>query len=332
MYAVGDKVFYKGRINRFNRVDAQIVRKYINGFLYVEGQVGRFNASSFVKLNGIQPIDKPVDLLAELTVKANKSNGGTCHYALEFDNGHKRFQVSDVCHARMPFDSTYLKDPREKVLKAVALNVSEHLKRVRNKDAYKAFVKYIIQDSPWKNAFIPKDIEEVYTSGVYIDITKDYWYCVAAAIALRVGSEYENKLPLFNQIIELGFSTHVAFIVSQFSYNNGNEVQLTKHAGGHHVINNVDVTTAQFSNFFKGILHKQAGFPYHQANGKGYTIQKMIGERRMEEKSVFDDVVKTLENHVTITKRPWGESGSYIDLGDMKKLVVVCNYFEKVIK
>lgn len=336
MFAIGDKVFYKGRINRFNRLEPQIVRKHINGFVYVQGQAGRFNASSFVKLNGEAKVNE--DLMTQLTKKAeNSGGGGLCHYALEFDNNHIRFQISDACHARMPFDNAY--HPRaqgnnEAVLKSVALNVSVHLNKMAeaNKQAYKDFVKYIIQESPWKDAFLPRPIEDVYNSGVYIDITKEYWYCISAAIALRVGHEYPFRLPLFKSIIDLGFSPDVAFVVSQFSYSQGGQEKFVKNTGGHHCINNVDCTTEQFANFFKGVHHSSSGIAYKNANNKSYQIQKLVGSLRQDNKPLFNDVMKACDKYAEERKLGWGSVEYSINLSDLKSLVFVCNYFSKVLK
>lgn len=253
---------------------------------------------------------------------------------MEFKDGHRRFQIRDVCHARMPYGGRYANAAEQNnELVAVALNVAGHLEQIPKEyvEAYKLHVKYILTQSPWKDAFIQKPLEDVYTSGVYIDISKDYWYCVAAAVALRSGSEFHRRLPTFKRLLDLQYSPNVAYIVSQCS---ATEDSFAQFGGGHHVFNNMTMTMKSFEDFFnKGELCNKANTPYSKAEGKSYKIfALMCNDLKDDQESVLKYITDKLK-HITVEHKPgWGQKTVSIPFDKPDNLIMLANTFAKVIK
>lgn len=327
MFNAGDQVFYNGRIKRYKRDQALNVRKYVNGYLWVNNDPIRYKATSFFNANVKKPIG---DLLSQLNERVKEKGVGVCSYALEFESGHTRYQIADVCHARLPWGSNYPAGnaDKENILKKVALNISGHYKAFdKNKDKYKRFVQYIIYESPWKDAFLPSNLEDVIKSGVYLDISKPYSYCVAAAIALRTGSEFRAQLEVFDRLIQLNYSPNVAFIVSSCVNITWN---YTDFSGGHHVLNNNNMGLEGMRKFFnEGLLN---------LNGKSYAKSKAISY------SVFDvmapkNAKPTLNSHIwkackdmVIVKESWGGKSYSISVVEDKNLVYLSNEVARLFK
>jgi len=323
MFAAGDKVFYTGK-GILERDVPYRVNRVVNTFLYVEGHEARYRVTSFT--------NAPPDLLEKLTEKVNNEGVGVCSYALEFDEGHQRFQIRDVCHARLSYGDRYSAlDEQKQNLKAVALNVSGYFKVLPKEwhEAYKLHVKYIITESPWRDAFIQAPMGEIYASGVYLDITKNFSYCVAAAIALRSGSEFKARLPLFKSLIDLQYSPHVAYIVSQFTTY---PEKFTAFGGGHHVMGNTNVTLQNMAKFFNTDKFNNDGMKYKDAKGRSYRIFPLIGETKGNEVSMYNDILQRLGHIVTTVKNGWGPATKYIDYTKRDNLIMVANTIAKEVK
>lgn len=337
MFAVGDTVVYTGRAPLNPNIEL-IISHVVGEYVFINDYINRYKASSFRKVGDVNPADG--SLLGELKRKLGNKDVGVCSYALEFSKGHKRFHVADVCHARMTFDIHNRRD-NEKDLVAVALNVSGHIKRMldlypKHVENYKRCVEYILTESPWKSAFVPKPLEEVYASGVYLDVTKEYWFCVAAAIALRTASEHYTCLPLFRKLLNLNYNPNVAYIVSQFCKEARGKMSFMRHTGGHHVMSNTLTAMDSFVSFFNGGEHKEtSGISYEAAAGQRFQIQALIGgsyPKPLDHKEMYDTIIQLCAPVVSKYQPEWGAEVKYIDVSDINQLVFLANCFSKVIK
>ena len=265
---------------------------------YVEAFDGEY-----VKLKGIRnrirkqffiPCDAPAiikddgeKLLKELADKTG-GNPGTCSYVLEFECGHKEWHIRDVCHARL---NNYINPG--KVVKQVALNVSDHYARAGDKDAYAAHVQYITQESPFKECFLPHPIDKILETGVLLDISKPYSRVVAAAIALRSGSEFSAKTKLFKEAIDIGFSGNVASILSTFFNKNANgSLTYNQWGGGHHYINS-SMLVEHLVKFYEEGFHIDSGERSYKLDcHKGFHIFDSIA---YEGRESFHELAKKLK-------------------------------------
>lgn len=197
------------------------------------------------------PAKPPKPTLGEELRQKTGNDPGTCSYAMEWDNGHRRFQIGDVCHARMKTASVYeSKENREKEAKATlvacALDVKGHYENAGDKPAYRAWVDYFINRSPFAVAFKTKNVDEAMEEAVYMDVTQPNSYLVAAAIGLRQASEFPYRLATWKQLVAAGFSEKAA----HFMCHHLSGGMFVPDSGGHSPFT-TPMTKDEFLSFFK---------------------------------------------------------------------------------
>ena len=273
-FKVGDAVRFKdgnGLLYKIQKVSDK-------GLIKVQGHPSYWRADKFivVKRGELPPpapkVPPPQNLMDELTRKVEASSVGVCSYAIEDVDGKQKYHVKDICHARLS------RAAYRKKVKAIALNVAGHVDNFREElqPLYEEYVDYIIHRSPWAKAFIDTDIDTVMNSGVYLDVTQPYSYCVSAAVALRIGSEcYGGKsLSNFHKAKEAGLSEAQAFVLfntfdKQLSYNS---------AGGSHDVWSPSTNAESVFKFFNETdINRLKEEPYNVVTGKEYSITRVVG-------------------------------------------------------
>ena len=197
------------------------------------------------------PAKPVVPSLGEELRKNTGNNPGTCSYAMEWDNGHRRFQIHDVCHARMKKASVYESRGNQAkeqgaALVACALDVKGHYENAGDKPAYRAWVDYFINHSPFAIAFKTKNVDEAMKEAVYMDVTQPNSYLVAAAIGLRQASESPHRLAAWKQLVDAGFSEKAA----HFMCHHLKEGMFYPDGGGHSPFT-TSMSKDEFLSFFK---------------------------------------------------------------------------------
>lgn len=258
-------------------------------YVKIKGIGNAICASSFVLCDAPAEVTgKGENLLIELAKRVG-INVGRCSYVLSFTDGTKSYHIKDVCHARLCNGNN-----KGKIVDFVALNVSGHYKTHSDKEAYKEFVQYITQESPFKECFLPRKLEDILDTGVLLDVSKPYSRCVASAVALRVGSEHPKQAILFKKVIDLGFSKEVALILSGFFDDNPESVKYNGNGGGHHFLSQ-DMSVEDLALFMEKGFH-----------------------RDLKEKSYVDDCEKTYTIGFAIADRQYGKDG-YGNIDNFKK-------------
>lgn len=202
----GRKHVITGVVGAFVRIDGRDEHFYPYRFkhdgVYYKGEPELVHAP--------KPKAKPKAIIkpalgVELRQKVG-NNVGECSYAIEFNDGERVFQVADVCHAR-------LRQMSDREITSVVLDVQGHILNNESQE-YRAYIDYIINVSPWSSVFHRKGLHHAIKNGIYLDVNRPISNVLGAAVALREGSEFKWKLPLFNKIIEAGFSGNVAYLLS----------------------------------------------------------------------------------------------------------------------
>lgn len=170
----------------------------------------------------IKPLPKPVkappkakDIRSELAKMANAGyDGERCNYSIEFDNGVIRHQAPDACHARLCWSNWYDEDIGAKAIVNIALNITAHHKKFdgKEKEIHTRFVHYMLNDSPWADCFITKDVKEALEVGILMNVEKNVSHIVGAAVALRVATEWKEVLKPFGDVLDKGYSGNVAYL------------------------------------------------------------------------------------------------------------------------
>lgn len=290
----------------------------------------------------VKKAPKPKTLLEELTHKVG-GKAGTCSYAIEFADGKRRFQIRDACHYRIRHHSTDVycpssKDPVNVKPVAVALNISGHIKQMipERVEAYKATVKYILDESPWSKAFLTRYSEEALASGVLMDVTQPYSFVCSAAIALRVGSEYPLTLQIFKELVDMKYSGNVAFILSHMTQREqNNKYSLRSQGGGHHVFNTGHAAD-QFIEFFnEGKLNLNDG-KYEDAARTPYKIQDVVapstGHYALHSKGTIGNLIYSdNKDMVKVIGEGWGKRETVV-MDGLLGLCKVANTLARRIK
>jgi hypothetical protein len=195
--------------------------------------------------------------LALLLKKAVAGEFARCHFAIRFTGGD-RFYEDAPCHAqfkrpwRGKIDSTNVLEAVEHIQENLdhIINVRpENQTKESTTKAYKAYVKWMLNESPWKDCFITKSVSHALRYGVYYNVDMNHACLLSAAVALRIGSEYTNMLYQFQDHLSKGKSPLVSWLLANIY--DATTMKRKYLEGTHHtIVKSQDVV--QFFNFFKG--------------------------------------------------------------------------------
>lgn len=250
-------------------------------------------------------------LLKELNDKV-AGNAGTCSYVLQTEKGKKSWHVRDACHARL---STRWRDEVQGVVTHVALNVNGHYVRHPYKEAYKEWVKFIIFESSFKDCFLPTTLDNVLASGVLCNVEKPTSQLVAAAVALRVGSEYPRQCELFKKMLDLGFSSVVSLMTGVFFKEQqvGGKPELSFYdpAGGHHFLKAYLEFDGLVNFWNKGEWNDLKEEPYKLGHKKGYVVCNALTKDAMGDNNLYGKIMKM--KGMKMVDHGWGEKGVAVE-------------------
>ena len=275
------------------------------GSLKFVGHRHLYDRKNFALAVGVNPVPMKVPvappppvvkktMVQKLMDKAG-DRAGTCSYAIEFDNGDIRLQSHDACHARMRYGSRMSggdKDNAKPI--AVACYIRGHNNGLgeQYREAYKAHVKYMLNDSPWADAWLTKDPDEALKGCAMMDVTKPFSYVCSAAIAMRSGSEYCKFLPLFKRLLDMKYSPNVAYLMSHMTQVNGNKHTVIHQTGSHHVFHS-GMSLTKVADFFNNKKLFRTDKPYNESHNTYYEIFKVMAEHdAIKEGSLLDTLRK----------------------------------------
>lgn len=352
---VGEKVFVVGKDKHF----ADCMERYINNgveyrikavcpdwgekeIIHLENDYGYLRESLRPVWAGKveqkappPPPPKPKDPedLREHLYNKQKAKGlgsGLCSYAVEYGNGVRGFHIGDVCHARLNRSSAYdIRDGKDGVVK-LAYGLRHCFARVDadKKEAYKEYVDYIINRSPWAVAFLTKDINEAFDKDLYMNVECNRHIIAGAAVALRSAQEYPERPVIFKMVKDLGHSEHTAWVFScGFTTIAGTKDRFNYRGwgGGHDVVSG-DVSCKELVKFFQQGYHNHLGAdktPYRTSHGN-YQISNAIAEYKGQSiKQWLADNTKA-----TVIGEGWGKK----NVIDEKAIHEVANKFDNLIK
>lgn len=230
-----------------------------------------------------KPAPPPPKSLAKLLKEEQDKIGRivTCSYAIMDDKGVVKYQVNDICHARirpLSFPGT---------LTGVSLMVEAHAKKIRvdsspeEEALYLRAIDYILHRSPWSSIYINKDFKNNFGC-VDLDVDRGVNAVACAAIALRTCSEFASNNKVFCALVEAGVNEHVAYIIAHSCMNKG----VGNNSGGHHVFSGA-CTLKSILSFFKTGKFIDEGATYRE-NKEGYVVissqlvEDIDGERKDE--------------------------------------------------
>lgn len=223
--------------------------------------------------------NKNPTLQEELREKTN-NHPGTCSYAKEYKDGTRVFHIADVCHAR-------ISDGSDKKIVKLALDIQGHSGNMGyKKQSYHDYVNYIINYSPWAPIFHSKGLDNALKYGILLNVEKPIYQCFGAAVVLREGSEFSQKLSLFSLLLAKGYSGNTAYLLSAAITGTEGTFKFKGLDNQHKVLSGEQDAKDLFEFFKNGYVRKEGEKSYSTHHRTPYGIAKFIAkcaESRLEE-------------------------------------------------
>lgn len=282
-------------VKRNDGVEGFVTNIYPSGLIRLSTKKGTYKKDGFVKID--PPANNPVidyALLEELAIDSGK---GVCSYVVVDEDGINHFARHQACAAALGAYGVLT----HKKIKTIGVNISSYLDRVENRqNEFISFLKYVVFESPWSKYYVKDTIDNILGKGIFLDVNHPHSYVVAACIALRVGYEHDkNRLKVFQEALNQGFSGHVAFIVSQSTHlRQDNILQALENNGWHNCMSSMHDVDNIVSFFKNG--YKESNEAPTSEGLKKYFIQDSIGLGNGNKLSVYDllssDVINSTVN------------------------------------
>lgn len=203
-----------------------------------------------------------------------------CSFALQYEDFHRNVLKSYSCHAFLGYgkDAGYGNlTTNHGNITQVVFCLSGHYKASKEPATYKEWIDYMINRSPWSNAFITKDVEEGLKSGFYGNVEESLSRLSCSAIQMRQASEFGGVIETFKFIKANGFSDNVACFMTIGIRKGANGWVNYSMDGGHTCfigLHNLE----QVVKFFKEGWHRPTDKPFKDNLG-GYKIQNSIAQQ-----------------------------------------------------
>ena len=202
-----------------------------------------------------------------------------CSYAMRTIKGTVSFRVNDICFAsmssRIPLSEIVFDLSRvKKIDKEKKFKYSQ----------WKAYAKYIVEESPWARMFRNKNVGSVMRYGASLNTDASFSLCVSAAIALREGYEYHPKLPVFTMLLKQGVSKHAAYLTSCAVHTKLDGFIAVSMGQGHHAICGDTLTNDVIGVFTQGFCRKDKPAKECSATFKVFEqmgVRSPYGENRL---------------------------------------------------
>lgn len=283
-----------------------VVQERKNGKVKILGYW--FDDRRFIKAAGKNKVAEKKPKVPTLLEELNRqvgNNAGTCSYAIEFENGHRRYQLRDACHARIPFPY-YRNVKEEREVVSLCLNISGHAANMHDEEQnnYWYYVDYILNRSPWSSMFIGnKNLDNIKKEGgVYVDVNRGINEIMSAAVALRMGSEFKHILANFYNLSQAGCNENIAWIVSKHFFK-------TKYGidGGGHSTLQSSLNFKQYVQTMETGVFPNPGPQYATSCERGYVIcRAMVKEEGENINVVFKKCLDGLKFFIK-EKEGWGD-------------------------
>lgn len=232
------------------------------------------------------------ELRKEIAKKFPVKPAGLCSYAAKMENNAIIVQLGQPCHASIGYAF-----PSEKKVKELAYSVHHEVKRFdvdaskKSMNAYKKYLHYMLNESPWATCFLTKSVPVALRYDVLMDVSRSRNEIAGACIALREGTEYEDKRYVFEKVLDKGYSGHTAFLMSYVFGRSRENYSLLNLNRGHCVLSGYLACSDLFKLFKSGYFLTKGDETYSEAHS-GYEVIRKIG--RIQNENHFSDFIRKL--------------------------------------
>lgn len=261
-----------------------------------------------------EKVEPPEETLGEKLKKSfGPRSGGVCRYAISYvDNENVYLNDNGACHAS--FQAPYGGGVIEEACDNIAYHLDKDVDKVDH-EAYKRYVKWILNDSGVKDMFLTKDVNKAFEDAVYYNVEKPTSWVIGSAMLLREMSEFKPRVKTFKWALDNGFSEKIAWALSRF-ITDGNT--FTPQRAMHCVMNVENCDVPSF------IAFANEGFRFNKDNifkrHRGYSIESSAYVRRSISPAnpSIGEVVQ--RDFITTTIGEWGDKKTTITIRNIFKL------------
>jgi hypothetical protein len=254
-------------------------------------------------------------LSSVLKASIKPRGGNIVSYALRFTYMGDQIHAHDICNARMNW---VYGTPNKSQCTDIVQDVAWISKKSDvNMTHFKAYVKWLLNASPWKDCFLTKDLSSAFRYGVKFNVDKSISQIAAAGIVLREGTEHSWRLKLFNKLMKDGFSGDVAFLVSYAVKGDG--VYSFQGFGGSHRVLSPTMHWGKLKEFFNKPYAECEEKPMRTSKDKSYSIFANIAKDTASNNAINIVIQKAL-NKGDIIETRWGVADKEFTYDDVKVL------------
>ncbi len=139
---------------------------------------------------------------------------------IRYEDGTDRLNPQDICAARF-----YVNNRTSKAVEAIVI-IDTYYKNYNDdvKAAYKEFLSYLFNVSPWKDAFITKCPDIAVATCVSFDVEQDASFILNAQQVMRQWSEFPSFREMYSRVRKQGLGVeHSVFASLYFKVDNRNQ-------------------------------------------------------------------------------------------------------------
>lgn len=193
----------------------------------------------------------------ETMIVHHQGGGYRVQYAFVMEDGKSWVSGYNGCYGKM-YNSKGSSSDLFKVKGNIAYVVNFILLRKDEKttEVHAAYLKWLLNDSPWSMTYITKDPDDALLNGIVVDANYPGNLVTAACIATRWTGEHVASMNFWYEMVKHGMPPHEAMWMSEFFYINDKRFVFSPKSdhtpfGGYHMskeaynnyLNNKPITT-----------------------------------------------------------------------------------------
>ena len=183
---------------------------------------------------------------------------------LSVEDGKFKHYVDRICHAAIAPNNVVISRHWEPIVHKWDMMGIEKQKN------YRVWFDYVVNESPWKHAFMTNDFDAALKSHVEMDVNVVCFQVMGAITALRMGHEFPEIVKNFVFFINEGYSKPDAFVLASFLNSKYNIVSLQE---GHTVFK----STHGLDELFRFIHQGYSKEPLKNKDAKAFSKQRRVG-------------------------------------------------------
>lgn len=136
-----------------------------------------------------------------------------------------------------------------------------------NPELKKEFLTYLVQRSPYSNAFTVKDIDFIFKHGAILDVHVPNNLMAGAAMLLRTLWEHTYIPNGWKELCDLGVPEDMALLGAHYIKESNGRYKIVKD-GGHRALRPISMPTSSVKNFLHHFIEDKHK-PYHEVHSYG---------------------------------------------------------------